>query len=628
MVKPILNQKNPAIFLKKILSRQSGLSAIIKALIKKFPRSYLVGGAVRDFLLQRPFKDYDFVVEGVEKKELSDFLASLPGKLVDIQSRNFGVFKYRPPKSKMVIDIALPRLDIYGQYYLGHQDVKVLAHKDLTITDDLSRRDFTINSLAINLSTGELIDPFGGQEDLKSQTIRAVGNPFERLVKEDPTRMLRALRFVCQLNFSLEKDTFSVIKKHHSQITAKYSTIVEGVKKTLTRVSPEILATEFLKGFYANPALMIQLLDESGIYQSILSPQLKATWEGLKQTDQPPDYHAEGNVWNHTILALKNISLLAKNKLHLPPDASINLKLAVLLHDFGKVSTFVLKNNNYTYYNHPEVSANLSREFIRQLKLVSPFAKNDKLFVDTKKITFLVEKHMLPFNVKAEEIKERKVIKYFLTDEIRGQELLQLSYIDANSAVKSGHKPPNFHSILQFLQRINQVKQKLVTPINSVEKEILSAEMFQKKYYRLAKQTTIKTLFEKIVSSEILSQNDLDLINLFIAVLARTGSNQRAQSILTNIIAKKTPYPISGDQIRQLFLSNQKIFRSSLPSPIFSQIKQAIANQGGGKIIGEIKEKFLEDRLATPDFYFLVDKKSSQKKYNQLLVEKIITFYS
>lgn len=609
---------------------------IINQIIKKYPQTYLVGGAVRDFILKRPFKDYDFVIEGVNKDELYSFLNNLPGKLVDVQSRNFGVFKYRLPKSKAIIDIALPRLDIYQEHFLGHQDVETISHKDLSIIDDLSRRDFTINALAVNLSTCQLIDPFQGLDDLgldeQEGLIRTVGDPYERLVKEDPTRMLRAIRFSCQLNFPIEKKTFATIKNNHRQISTTFAATTKKGNKTVTRVAWEVLAAEFLKGFDANPSLMIELLDQSGIYKSILTPNLRKTWEGLKTTDQPLDYHAEGNVWNHTILGLKNISKLSSNKIGLPKDVSINVKLAVLLHDFGKVSTFVLTENNYTYYNHPEVSMELCHEFIQQLKLTSAYAKTDKMHIDRKKVEFLVSKHMLPFNVKATEIKERKIIKYFLDDEIRGMELLQVCYVDALSAVKSGNKPPNFHSIEQFLKRINEVKKKLVAPINMSEIDLLRTELALPIYRKKISRKEINSLLDKLVNNHILGQNELDTINSIIKIISLqdidNASRNECQTILTRLISKKTPYPVSGDLIIEIILSNLSDLEKKASATLFSNIKSVIDNQSGGKIIGDLKEMFLQDRLDHPQDYYRFENRKDDIEFKKYLSKKIIKYFT
>ncbi|MFZ5391740.1 MAG: CCA tRNA nucleotidyltransferase [Patescibacteria group bacterium] len=618
------------------LLKKSEFGKIIGRIIRKYPKTYLVGGAVRDYILQRPFKDYDFVVEGVEKEELYNFLSKLPGKLVDIQSRNFGVFKYRSPGSKTIIDIALPRLDLYREYFLGHQDVETISHKNISISDDLSRRDFTINALAVNLSTYQLIDPFDGLNDLgleeKKGQIKAVGDPYERLVKEDPTRMLRAIRFSSQLNFEIEKKTFSIIKNNHHQICATFLLSSKNGQKKVTRVAWEVLAAEFLKGFNANPSYMIELLDQSGVYKSILTPNLKKTWEGLKTTEQPYDYHAEGNVWNHTVLGLKNIPKLAFNKIGLPKDVSINVKLAILLHDFGKVSTFVLKENNYTYYNHPEVSKELCHEFIKHLKLTSPFAKTDKLHVDIKKVEFLVSKHMMPFNVKANEIKERKIIKYFLDDEIQGLELLQVCYLDASSAVKSGNKPPNFHSLEQFIKRIKEVKQKLVTPLNQAEIDIVITELKLPIYRDKIAKKNIKLLVQKIENCSILGQSEVDTINNILLAANSKKSNKdshsKFQKILTKLINKKTPYPVSGDLLKELIIDIFPILKKNTTSSFMSSINFMINNPSGGKIIGELKEYFLQDRLDNPQMYFHFENEKNKIEFKNYLSKKLIQYFT
>lgn len=430
------------------------------------PQIYVVGGAVRDSLLGNITKDYDFVVEGLTKSEIADYLDDQPGTSLDIESRNFGVFKYKLPQSKIIIDIALPRQDIYLQHGRGHKDVLTKTAQKLTIEDDLSRRDFTINALAVNIGNHELVDYFRGVEDIEKKVIRCVGRPFDRLVLEDPTRIMRALRFAASLNFSIEKSTLSTIRKNHPEINKKFKqvyTAKKGPKKSrmTERVSREILALEFLKGFNADPVRYITLLDQNKIYQTLLPSDAVSIWEGMKTTKQPKNKHAEGSVWNHAMLSLENIKKLKNNKLGLSKDISINLKIATFFHDIGKVTTLNIDDQGqYTYYNHPDESVQITRQIINHLKLFSATAKNDHLHVDNKKISYLIKHHMLPSASYAGKMRDKTIVKYFLEDEELGMELLQLAYIDASSSLKEVG-PQDYTALKKTIKHIELARKKL-----------------------------------------------------------------------------------------------------------------------------------------------------------------------
>ncbi|MFA4931057.1 MAG: hypothetical protein WC570_04300 [Patescibacteria group bacterium] len=430
------------------------------------PQIYIVGGAVRDALLGHQLADYDFVVEGLTKKQLANYLDQTDGQSLDIASRNFGVFKYKLPYSKTVIDIALPRQDIYLQHGLGHKDVQTHTKAKLSIKDDLARRDFTINAMAVNIATHELIDYFHGLVDLQKKVIRCVGDPYERLVLEDPTRIMRALRFAATFNFSIAPPTLAIIKEHHHEINQQFKQRYQNKQKKVRirnteRVSREILALEFLKGFDRQPVRYIELIDQCQIYKTIFPAEIVPIWEKLKSTSQPPDKHAEGSVWNHGLLALKNLDLLKENQLGLSPHASINLKLATLFHDIGKVTTLKIDaTGKYTYYNHPDESAAMATKIIRHLHLPAAVGKNESLSVSVKKVVFLIKHHMLPSSSYADQMRDKTVVKYFLEDEPLGQELLQLAFIDASSSLKQ-RGPQDYTGIKKTLKKIEIAREKL-----------------------------------------------------------------------------------------------------------------------------------------------------------------------
>jgi tRNA nucleotidyltransferase (CCA-adding enzyme) len=174
---------------------------------------FVVGGAVRDALLNRPVTDLDLMVRGVAMGDLMQALRKL-GE-VDASGENWGVLGLTLDGKR--IDVALPREEIQkngdGHYF----DVQVTADPNLPITDDLRRRDFTINAMALDVQTGKLVDPFHGQVDVQHRTLRTVGNPVTRF-SQDHSRILRCLRFATQLGFTIEPITWEGLRTVVQQV--------------------------------------------------------------------------------------------------------------------------------------------------------------------------------------------------------------------------------------------------------------------------------------------------------------------------------------------------------------------------------------------------------------------------
>jgi len=421
--------------------------AFLYQLTKEHPQAevFLVGGIVRDILLGKENKDYDFLISGIKKNKLEQFLRKF-GEVADIESRTFGVFKFKPHNwMGEFMDIALPREE--KQIGLGYKDFDIKTSARLSTQDDLSRRDFTINAIAIKVigphfkEEFKLVDPFNGREDLKKGIIRAVGNP-EKRFKEDPSRILRAVRFACQLGFQIEEKTFQAAQRLVSEIVR---TFVDEDGEEKTRVSPEIIASEFLKGFDANPTKLLKLYDELGVLPLIL-PEVSA----LKGVEQPQEFHSEGDVWQHTLLVLNNLN----------PNTNINVKLAALFHDIGKPETQTLprdKNDRIRFNEHDIKGAEIFCRIFDRLKLSSPFAKNHYLYPDKKEIFWLIKNHMFCVTKNPEAIRPSTIENYFLKKPQWGEDLLELSYADISATILSSGKP-DFSTFEKLKQRIDEVR--------------------------------------------------------------------------------------------------------------------------------------------------------------------------
>lgn len=254
-------------------------------------RLYLVGGALRDAALDRQSDDKDYCVVGISGEE---FLNLFPE--AKIIGKAFQVFQIENS------EFALARIE--KKVGLGHKQFDIIANQDVTIEEDLERRDITINSIAKDVLTKEIIDPFDGMEDLESKIIRATSSKF----KEDPLRVYRVARFAAILGFKIEKRTM----KYMSEL-----------REELITLSRERVFAELKKALEADkPSTFFNILKEV----NVLDVHFKEIYD-LIGAIQPAKYHPEGDSYNHTMLALDNSAKLTKD---------LNIRFATLVHDLGK----------------------------------------------------------------------------------------------------------------------------------------------------------------------------------------------------------------------------------------------------------------------------------------------------
>ncbi len=228
----------------------------IKGLVELNSKSngiYLVGGIVRDFFLQKESKDIDIVVCGLTYEEIINIL-TVHGEIMEV-GKSFGVLKFIPFNwDKEPIDIAIPRKD----YKLGegHQGFRIETDPFLPIEQELNRRDFTINSIAISLEN-VIVDPFNGIGDIESKTIRATS---KQAFSEDPLRMMRAIQFSSRFGFEISKDTWDMIVDNKSDIkTISGERIIEELDKI------------FLKGDIKKG---LKLFRESGLHNELFKSSM------------------------------------------------------------------------------------------------------------------------------------------------------------------------------------------------------------------------------------------------------------------------------------------------------------------------------------------------------------------
>ncbi|MBU1164238.1 CCA tRNA nucleotidyltransferase [Patescibacteria group bacterium] len=440
----------------------------IDKLLKKFKDGevYIVGGSVRDILLGLEINDCDFVVRNVKAKDLEKFLAT-QGK-VNLVGKRFGVFKFKPKNSDLIdFDIALPRTEHSLNFRGVYKDFKIQSNPKLEIQKDLARRDFTINAMAWDVKNKILIDEFGGLTDLKKKIIKTVGKPQDRF-KEDYSRMLRAIRFSCQLGFKIELKTLTAIKKLMPHINDK----VKGERV----VAYEVIAKELLKSFTTNPIKAFDYFDKTGAFKTLMPEILK-----MKGCPQPTNWHTEGDVWVHTRLGFEILSSNKfKRRFSQKDNYDSELVMAVLFHDLGKPYTIKTPKDGadrIRFNGHDAVGAKMTREICTRLKLTSPSDFN----FSCDNVAVMVGKHMLLVHGRPKEMKNTTIEKYFFKDARMGENFLKLIFIDASATVpKSGKADMNLFN--QLTRRLKQLEKLQPKNKKTLAKPIITGHDIMKTY--------------------------------------------------------------------------------------------------------------------------------------------------
>jgi poly(A) polymerase len=289
--------------------------------------AFWVGGCVRDYLLGREPGDYDIVTSALPEQIEQLFKRTVP------VGRKFGVIVVLEDNRQFQVATFRAEAD----YQDGRRPERV-AFGDAEA--DARRRDFTVNGLFYDPVSKMLHDWVGGEADLRARIIRTIGLPAERF-GEDHLRLLRAVRFAAQLNFSIEEGTFDALR---------------AAAATIKSISAERIREELVKLFQPpHAARGLDLLRQSGLLEQVL-PEIAAT----TTCEQSPDYHPEGTVFNHLRLMLQ----------HLPPQPDPSLPWAVLLHDVAKPVTASAdpKSGSMHFYGHEKVGAEMAEEILGRLR--------------------------------------------------------------------------------------------------------------------------------------------------------------------------------------------------------------------------------------------------------------------
>lgn len=308
---------------------------LFKAFEKENKKLYHVGGSVRDMMLGKPPKDYDFTTD------------ALPEKTQEILESN-GLKPWPLGEKFGTIAVMLDRQQI--EITTHRRDMTPGRHPDVAFTtninEDLARRDFTINSMAMDVD-GNLIDPFGGATDLSKKVIRTTGNPYDRF-SEDPLRMLRAARFLSQLGFTVSKSAFSAIYEYAQSIMiVSRERWLEEMNKLLVGKNASEAVT-FLRG----ARLLWYILPE--LYPVSIPHTGKV---------------ASKDLWYH-------ISTVIKKS---PPR--VDVRWAALLHDIAKPQTRLEKDKEVHFFQHEHLGAEMTEGVARRLKMPNAQRKKVKALV-------------------------------------------------------------------------------------------------------------------------------------------------------------------------------------------------------------------------------------------------------
>jgi poly(A) polymerase/tRNA nucleotidyltransferase (CCA-adding enzyme) len=372
--------------------------AIIDRIHQAGGQAFLVGGCLRDLLLDRPVKDWDIATSLTPQQ-----VKRLFRRVVEVGAR-FGTVII--PRSDGVYEITTLRTE--GGYSNGRHPDEVTYTDNLQ--EDLQRRDFTINAMAWDPRTERIEDPFGGLQDLARAKIRAVGDPAARF-SEDALRLMRAVRQATQLDFRIERKTFAAIRQQ---------------AQGLARVSAERIRDELNSLLLANkPSRGFLLLHRSELL-GVFLPELETCY-GVEQNR----FHSY-DLFRHSIYATDAA-----------PPGNLVVRLAVLFHDIGKPDTREEKGRDVTFYSHQIVGAHKTRRILRRLR----YARED-----IERVTHLVYHHMFYYEQHWTDSAIRRFVRTVGLENI--PDLIAVRLADmAGNARKSGDTTP----LQQLLRRIDEV---------------------------------------------------------------------------------------------------------------------------------------------------------------------------
>lgn len=318
------------------------LDRIVRALHAAGFRALIAGGAVRDDLLGLEPKDFDIEVYGISFQVLADLLARF-GR-IDLVGQSFGVVKLTLTGDR-VWDFSLPRRD--SRIGRAHRDFLATFDPCITPEQAARRRDFTINAMAFDPVSNQLLDFFGGREDLTNRVLRATSDAF----REDPLRVLRGMQFACRFNLTIDPATAAECRA----VVHEYSAIAR-----------ERVAEEFMKWAEksAHPGRIADYLVAAGWISHF--PEIA----NLLHVPQDPEWHPEGDVGVHTMHVVDAAARIADRDCLENGERAV-LLFAALTHDFAKPATTAMRDRSgilrWTAHGHEAAGGPLARVFLQRI---------------------------------------------------------------------------------------------------------------------------------------------------------------------------------------------------------------------------------------------------------------------
>lgn len=395
--------------------------SLLLDVINKEATAVLVGGCVRDHLLNKPCKDIDIEVYGIDLSKLERLLSKHFHVLA--VGKSFGVLKVTVTNlgDKQTFDVAMPRNENKEGY--GHKGFIVTPDKNMSFEQAAKRRDFTINAMGINSKTNELMDPYGGFDDLKQKLLRHVSEAF----KEDPLRVFRAAQFCARFKLKLHDDT---------------KNLCISLKEELKTLSKERIFEEFKKLLLASkPSLGLEVLRETKALN------LFKELEDLINCPQDKVWHPEGDVWIHSLMVLDQAALLLQGS-SLNEEEKLIVATGALCHDFGKPSTTIRKDGRIKSPAHEQAGESPTISFLSKIGFPQ------KLY---PQVTSLVKEHLKPYQLyaKRDEVKDGAIRR--LASRVNIDHLLLVSKADflgrTTDEALSGHDP----SVLWLKAKIDEL---------------------------------------------------------------------------------------------------------------------------------------------------------------------------
>ncbi|MCB9096919.1 CCA tRNA nucleotidyltransferase [Arcobacter aquimarinus] len=341
------------------------LKEILHSLQELKAKPILVGGCVRDFFLNIPVKDYDVEIFGIDSLDIIEKSLSKFGN-VKLVGKSFGVLTLKIDEYDF--DFALPRIE--KKIGKSHQDFEVITNPKLSFKEAAIRRDFTINAIGYDYFKDKFLDPFDGIKDLKDKTIKHIN---DKTFCEDSLRVYRAVQFASRFDFKIAEETKELCKQ-----------IV--LSDELLYLPKERIFEEFKKLFLKSvkPSIGFELLKELGILKYF--SELKA----LINCVQEKEYHPEGDVWIHTLMALDELSKILKEQQIENEYRKLYLFYGILCHDFGKPFCTKEINGKITSYKHESLGVEPTISFLEKFT-------NEKKFIEI--VCSLVKNHLAPFQL-------------------------------------------------------------------------------------------------------------------------------------------------------------------------------------------------------------------------------------